>query len=50
MILTWLKGKPGEPVIPPFRTHEEDVCGECGEGGKLLICDGDCSLAFHLEW
>lgn len=33
----------------PRKDIEADVCGICGEGGRLLICDGDCLQAFHIK-
>lgn len=43
----------GEPLIASLMSQstgeESDYCGKCGEGGELLICDGDCLQAFHLE-
>jgi len=26
-----------------------DYCGKCQEGGELLICDGNCRQAYHLD-
>lgn len=37
---------------PPGKSEfkdSEDICGICGEGGELLICDGECLQAFHLR-
>ena len=31
------------------KRKESDLCGVCDEGGELLICDGDCLQAFHVE-
>jgi hypothetical protein len=33
----------------PKKKRESDYCGVCSEGGELLICDGPCLQAFHLE-
>lgn len=39
----------GTYLPPKKKMKESDYCGKCGEGGELLICDGDCFRAFHLS-
>jgi hypothetical protein len=43
----------GYPVDYPIENEDSaessEFCGICTEGGELLICDGTCKNAFHLE-
>jgi hypothetical protein len=48
-----IEGRPKKRKSRRIEREQEkdssDYCGVCGEGGRLLICDGDCLQAFHLR-